>query len=181
MVKKAIKILFATQVLVTTTVLISFTFYINLQVAFLSSLFVILGSSYAYRKMVKKQIDTKAYEDKRDFLDQVEDPYELYDDKENDEVREGALGCEPLNDTPAEELDLKQIVKEEKAKIKTISATSMKQGVRGASSLLRLVPYLFLVLGFIALENNGLLDIKIYLPSLLVGIVVGSLTAKEFA
>ena len=167
MVKKAIRTIVAAQVIIVTTTLISFAFYINLQVAFLSSLFVILGSSYAYRKMVKNQVNTKSYEDKRDFLDAVEDPHGLYDD-------------EPINETPVEELDLKQIVKEEKAKIKTMSTTSMKHGIRGASSLLRLVPYLFLVLGFIALENNGLLNIAIYLPSLLVGIVVGSVTAKEF-
>ena len=138
-----------------------------MQVAFLSALFVILGSSFAYRKMVLKQVDSKSYEKKRDFLDEVEDPHGLYDD-------------EAINDAPAEDLDLKQIVKEEKAKIKTLSADSMKHGVSGASSLLRLVPYVFLVLGFIALENNKLLDIAVYLPSLLLGIIVGSITSKEF-
>ena len=56
----------------------------------------------------------------------------------------------------------------------------MKHGARGSVSLFRLVPYLFLVLGFIALKNNELLDIAIYLPSLLVGIVVGSIASKEF-
>ncbi|WP_415251593.1 hypothetical protein [Sulfurimonas sp.] len=164
--KKAIRIIVASEVIITTTSLISFTFYINLQVAFLSSLFVILGSSYAYRKMINNQIDSKSYEDKRDILDDIEDPHGLYDD-------------EPINNAPVEELDLKQIVKEEKAKIKTLSVDSMKHGVRGASSLLRLVPYLFLVLGFIALVNNELLNIAIYLPSLLLGIIVGSITSKE--
>ena len=138
-----------------------------MQVAFLSALFVILGSSFAYRKMVIKQVDSKSYEEKRDFLDEVEDPHGLYDD-------------EAINDAPAEDLDLKQIVKEEKAKIKTFSTDSMKHGASGASSLLRLVPYIVLVLGFIALENNKLLDIAVYLPSLLLGIIVGSITSKEF-
>lgn len=166
MVKKAIRIIIASQAIITTTSLVSFSFYINMQVAFLSALFVILGSSFAYRKMVLKQVGTKSYEEKRDFLDEVEDPHGLYDD-------------EAINDAPAEDLDLKQIVKEEKAKIKTFSADSMKHGVSGASSLLRLVPYVFLVLGFIALENNKLLDIAVYLPSLLLGIVVGSISSKE--
>lgn len=166
MVKKAIRIIVASEVIITTTSLVSFTFYINLQVAFLSSLFVILGSSYAYRKMVITQVDTKSYEDKRDILEDIEDPHGLYDD-------------EPINNAAVEDLDLKQIVKEEKAKIKTLSVESMKHGVRGASSLLRLVPYLFLILGFIALENNEMLDIAIYLPSLLLGIIVGSTTSKE--
>ena len=108
MVKKAIRIIVASEVIITTTSLVSFTFYINLQVAFLSSLFVILGSSYAYRKMVITQVDTKSYEDKRDILEDIEDPHGLYDD-------------EPINNAAVEDLDLKQIVKEEKAKIKTLS------------------------------------------------------------
>ena len=166
MVKKAIRIIVSAEAIITTTSLISFSFYINLQVAFLSSLFIIIGSTYAYRKMVNNQVQSKEYEDKRDLLDEIEDPHELYDD-------------EPINDAPVEELDLKQIVKEEKAKIKTFSTSSMKHGVRGSTSLLRLVPYVFLVLGFIALENNQVLDIAIYLPSLLLGIVVGSITSKD--
>lgn len=166
MVKKAIRIIVSAEAIITTTSLISFSFYINLQVAFLSSLFIIIGSTYAYRKMVQNQVQSEEYEDKRDLLDEIEDPHELYDD-------------EPINDAPVEELDLKQIVKEEKAKIKTFSVNSMKHGVRGSTSLLRLVPYVFLVLGFIALENNQVLDIAIYLPSLLLGIVVGSITSKD--
>lgn len=165
-VKKAIRVIVASEVIITTTSFMSFDFYINLQVAFLSSLFVILGSSFAYRKMVNNQVDIKSYEDKRDILDDIEDPHGLYDD-------------EQINNAPVEDLDLKQIVKEEKAKIKTLSVDSIKHGVHGAASLIRLVPYLFLVLGFIALVNNELLNIAVYLPSLLVGIIVGSITSKD--
>lgn len=166
MVKKAIRIIVSAEAIVTTTSLISFSFYINMQVAFASSLLVILGSSYAYKRMISNQVDAKSYEDKRDILDEIEDPHGLYDN-------------EPINDASVDELDLKEIVKEERAKIKTFSVASMKHGVRGASSLLRLIPYLFLVLGFIALKNNEVLDITVYLPSLLLGIIVGSITSKE--
>ena len=140
--------------------------FMNVQMAYLSSLFVILGSSYAYKSMVVKKVDADEFKDERDLLDDIEDPHGLYDDT-------------PLNDAPTEELDLKEIVKEEKAKIKTLNKNSMKHGVKGASSFFRLVPYAFLILGFISLENNGLLDIAIYLPSLLLGIIVGSVSAKE--
>jgi len=167
-VKKATSIILITEFLVLVTYLISFKFFMNLQVAFASSLFVILGASFAYRKMVQTQVESDTFEGKRDLLDDIEDPHELYDD-------------EPLNDAPAEELDLKAIVKEEKAKIKTLSVKSMKHGAKGSVSLFRLVPYLFLVLGFIALKNNELLDIAIYLPSLLVGIIIGSIASKEFS
>jgi len=164
--KKAIKLIFVVELFIIGTYFISFSFYINTQIAFLSSLFVILGSSFAYRKMVQNQVDSKAIDEKRDLLDEIEDPYELYDD-------------EPINDAPVEELDLKEIVKEEKAKIKTFSFDSAKHGAKGSVSLFRLAPYLFLVLGFIALNNNHILDISVYLPALLVGIIVGSLSSKE--
>ena len=168
MVKRSIKIIGITELIVLLFYFYSFEVFINIQVAFLSSLFVILGSSFAYRKMVQTQVEAEGYEEKRDLLDDIEDPHELYDDK-------------PINDTPVEELDLKAIVKEEKAKIKTLSVKSMKHGAKGSVSLFRLVPYLFLVLGFIALKNNELLDIAIYLPSILIGIVVGSVASKEFS
>jgi len=165
MVKKAIKLILISELLILGTYLISFSFYINLQVAFLSSLFVILGASYGYKKMVNSQVNSDVFEEKRDLLDGIEDPHGLYD--------------EEINEAPFEELDLKAIVKEEKAKIKTFSVKSMKHGAKGSVSAFRLVPYVFLVLGFIALKNNELLDIAIYLPSLLVGIIVGSVSSKR--
>lgn len=116
--------------------------------------------------MVNKDIESGKYEDKRDLLDEIDDKYELYDD-------------EPINEAPPEELDLKAIVKEERAKIKTFSLSSMKYGTKGGFSLLRLVPYIFLVLGFIALKNNEILHLGFYLPSLAFGIVIGSLISKE--
>ena len=162
-VKKAIKIIFTSELIVLLSYFISFEFYINLQIAFLSSLFVILGSSFAYRKMVQNQVDSKMLEEKRDLLDEIEDPHGLYDEQAVDETQE---------------LDLKTIVKEEKAKIKTLSVDSIKHGVRGGISAFRLIPYIFLILGFIALKNNELLDIAVYLPSLLFGIIVGSISSK---
>jgi len=180
MVKKTISLIFIIEFLVITSYFYSFEFFINLQVAFASSFFIILGSAFAYRKMVQTQVEAENFTNDRELLDTIEDPYEFYDEV-NDEVREGALGYEePINELSAEELDLKTIVKEEKAKIKTLSLKSMKHGVRGTVSIFRLVPYLFLVLGFIALENNELLNITIYLPSILLGIIFGSIAAKEF-
>jgi len=171
MVQKAIKSFVVAESLVLATSLYSKTLFANTQVAFLSSLFVILGSSFAYKKMVTAKVNADEYETDRDLLDTIEDPHELYE-----------KGCEtPINETPVEELDLKAIVKEEKAKIKTFSFKSIKHGARGSVSLFRIVPYIFLILGFIALKNNNLLDLSFYLPSLLIGIVIGSLISKEIA
>jgi hypothetical protein len=166
MVKNNIKVILFSELFIVGWYFYSFEYFINLQVAFLSSFFVIVGASYAYKRMVNAQLNSESFEEKRDILDEIEDPHELYDEK-------------PLNDTPAEDLDLKQIVKEEKAKIKTLSVKSMKHGAKGSVSAFRLVPYLFLVLGFIALKNNELLNISVYLPSLLLGIIVGSVVSKS--
>ena len=164
--KQSIKLITIVELLIIASSIFSFSFYINLQIAYLSSLFIILGSSYAYRKMVNNQVASDMIEEQKDILDEIEDPHELYEE-------------DFINYAPVEELDLKAIVKEEKKKIKTLSLNSMKKGIKGSTSVFRLVPYVFLVLGFIALKNNELLDIAIYLPSLLVGIVVGSVSGKE--
>jgi hypothetical protein len=163
---KVIKPIVVAESFVLSSYFYSAAAFTNIQVAFASSLFIIVGSSLAYRGMVENQVSTESYEDKRDLLDEIEDPHELYDEV-------------AINETPVEELDLKAIVKEERAKIKTFSLSSIKHGARGSVSLFRLLPYLFLVLGFIALKNNEVLDLSFYLPSLFIGIVVGSLVSKE--
>ena len=165
-VKKIIKFFAITELVILATYFISFSFFINLQIAMLSSFFIIMGSMYAYRKMVDKKVASEEFEEQRDLLDKIEDPHELYDET-------------PLNEASAEELDLKAIVKEEKKKIKILNLKDIKKGSKAGFSLFRLVPYLFLILGFIALKNNELLDIAVYLPSLLIGIVLGYLSAKE--
>jgi len=163
---KVIKIISITQLFIFLTYFISSEFYANLQVAFLSSFIIMFGSFYAHRKMVSSKVETQSFESDRDALDIIEDPHELYDET-------------PLNDAEAEELDLKQIVKEEKKKIKTFNLKSIKEGGSASFSLFRLGGYLFLVLGFIALKNNEILQISVYLPSLLLGIVVGYFSSKE--
>lgn len=116
--------------------------------------------------MVQTKSDSEIFSDKRDLLDDIEDPHGLYDD-------------EPINNSPVEELDLKEVVKQERAKIKTFDLKSIKHGLAGGISLYRIVPYIFLILGFISLKNNALLELSFYLPALLVGIVVGSLISQE--
>ena len=167
--KKTIRLFLSMEIFILSTYFLSFTFFINFQIAFLSSFFVIMGSMYAYKKMVSKQIQShkEGTQDERDILEKIEDPHELY--VENKE----------LNETPIEELDFKEIVKEEKKKIKTLSLDSMKQGSRGSVSAFRIIPYIFLVLGFIALKNNEMLDISVYLAALFVGIVLGYISAKN--
>ncbi|WP_418641385.1 hypothetical protein [Sulfurimonas sp. ST-27] len=164
--KKTISIFFVVQILIFITYFYSQKIFLNIEIAFLSAFLIILGSSFSYRKMVQNKVDTKEYEDEKDLLDTIDDPHGLYED-------------DSINNTPAEELDLKQIVKEEKAKIKTLSLKNAKHGFRGSVSIIRIIPYILLILGFIALKNNEVLELAYYLPSLLIGIVTGALVYKE--
>lgn len=166
MVKKTISLLLALQILLFVGYFFSKSFFYNAQVGFWSAFLIIMGASYAYRSMIKHKIDSQHYEEQRDILDEIDDKYELYDE-------------EPVNEAPPEDLDLKAIVKEEKSKIKTVSLSSMKYGAKGGFSPWRLLPYLLLVFGFIALKNNNILSLWIYLPSLGVGVVVGSISSRE--
>ena len=168
MVKKLISILGVTEGIILATSLYSKTLFANVQVASLSSFLVIVGASFAYKKMVDTKVSSESYEEDRDLLDEIEDPHELYSE-------------EPINEAPVEELSLKEIVKEEKAKIKTFSFKSIKHGARGSVSAFRIVPYVFLILGFISLKNNAVLDLRFYLPSLLIGIIIGSLVSRKIA
>lgn len=164
--KKAISLIFGVETIIAFFYFYSYSYFINLQIAYLSALLIILGSMYAYKRMVVTQVQKDEYEDQRDLLDKIEDPHELYEE-------------DAINNAPLEELDIKAIVKEEKKRIKTLNLKDMKKGSRASVSLFRLLPYAFLILGFIGLQNNGYMDLSIYLPSLLVGIVVGSLSGKE--
>ncbi len=164
-VKKAINIFLVVEIVIFTTYFYSQKLFLNIEVAFLSAFLIILGSSFAYKKMIYMKIDSGEYEDGRDGLDAIDDLHELYEKE--------------INNAPVEELDLKQIVKEEKAKIKTLSLKNVKHGIRGSSSIMRLIPYIFLILGFISLKNNNMLDLIYYLPALLIGIVTGSFVSRK--
>ena len=179
-----IKIFLFVELLIGISYFYETTLFINIQVAFLSAFFVIIGSALAYKKMVNSKLDSGEYiaeAEKRNLLETIEDPHELYE--ANDEIREGALGYDDkaINNTPVEELDFKAIVKEEKAKIKTFSLSSAKYGMQGSLSMVRLLPYIFLILGFISLKNNNILELQFYLPSLLLGIIVGSIISKRLS
>ncbi len=140
--------------------------FANLETAFVSALLILLGSMYSYRRLVRRNVDNGAALHLDDVVEKIDDPYDLYGETETVE--------------PREERPLKEVIKEEKARLKASRAT-VKNTVKSAPaamSLLRLVPYGVLVLGFIALKNNGVLDLRFYLPGLAVGIFTGYLVGK---
>ncbi|DAB38326.1 MAG TPA: hypothetical protein CFH83_06450, partial [Sulfuricurvum kujiense] len=75
--------------------------------------------------------------------------------------------------------DIKQMIKEEKARQKSNIIENTTKNASAMVSLYRLLPYAFLILGFIGLENSHSLEILPYLVGLAVGMPMGYLIAKK--
>lgn len=111
--------------------------------------------------MIKSRIASSEIvdSDDRDLIDKLDDPYDLYSE---DEV-----------------VDLKEYIKEYKTQAKK---DMFKNGFKFSSpmfSIYRLAPYVILVLGFIGLKNNQLLELFPYMIGLAVGIISGYIVAKR--
>ena len=163
---KAIKILALFQGALLLLWLVSFELFINAEVAFFSAFFIMMGSMYSYSRLVNKRL--AAGEGGNDeMLEKIDDPYDLYD--------EGPIAEQPS----PEDVDIKAVIKEEKKRLKANTGKNVKTTAPAMVSLFRLVPYIFLVLGFIGLKNNDLLALWPYLIALGVGVVAGLMTGKS--
>jgi len=132
---------------------------INSQVAYLSTSFIMLASIKSYRNMVTKALDAGAVtDDGRDTLDKLEDPYDLYGERE-----EGN-----------EEKTLQEVVKEERANLKKNrrSIWETTKDAKASFSFYRLAAYSFLVLGFFYLNGNHILELIPYLTFLAIPLLV---------
>jgi hypothetical protein len=136
---------------------------INSQLAVLSSLLVTVASYFSYKRVVEKRVklEMESYDD-RSELDKIEDPYDLY-------------GEDDVN----EDLDLKEVIKEERAKVVSLKATAnnLAKSIGGALSIFRLLSYLFLFVSFLYLVNNQLFMVWAYVS----GLFVVPLSALVFA
>ncbi len=162
-VKKTIKIFLAVQLAILLLWLYSFTVFINFELAFISSVLILLGSTYSYKRLVDSRVASEDRPDDTDVIEKLDDPYDLYSEEIVNEVKEG------------EAVDLKEVVKEERARLKA-NKNTIKNTAKSAPALIsifRVVPYVILVLSFIGLKNNGLLNLPPFLIGLGVGIVVG--------
>jgi len=128
---------------------------LNSQLSFLSSLFVTLASYYSYKRVIEKRValERESYDD-RDEIEKIEDPYDLY----SKDVSED------------EEKDLKEIIKEERAKVTSLktTASNLYKTAGGAFSPYRLASYLFLFLAFLYLVNNQLFTMWAYISGMFV-------------
>ncbi len=141
--------------------LVSGEVYANFTVAMATSMLIVLGSLYSYRNMIARRVADVDPEDNKDIIDMMDDPYDLYEEERSEEIE-----------------DIKKLIKEEKARQRANIVKNTTQNASAWVSAYRLVPYAFLVLGFIALENNGALNVLAYLVGLAAGIPIGYLIAK---
>ncbi len=153
-----IKIFFVINIIFSIIGIIFFGFngFINLQVAFLSSFFIVIGSFIGYRKNIIKQSENYIIKDQheRDTVDQIDDKFDLYSE---------------INENELSEEEIKQIIQDEKKKhnIKDSIQNTMKS-FGAATSIYRVVGYLLLVFGFFGLKNNHILDPIVYLIGFLI-------------
>lgn len=135
---------------------------ISFFVAMFSSMFIVLGSLYAYRNMIQSRVGDVEFDDIKDSIDMLDDPYDLYEEERANEVA-----------------DIKQMIKEEKARQKSNIIQNTTKNASAMVSVYRLIPYAFLILGFIALNNSHSLLILPYLIGLAAGIPLGYLVGKK--
>lgn len=112
--------------------------------------------------MIRTQVKYTEAGDTKDLIDEIDDPYDLYDEESVDETA-----------------DFKEIIKEEKARQKQHLIKNTVKNSSALVSLYRILPYAFLVLGFMALENNHAMQLIPYMLGLGCGVVVGYFVAKK--
>jgi len=142
--------------------LLSASIYANFSVAMLTSMAIVMGSLYSYRNMIQSRVADAEAGDSKDIIDEMDDPYDLYEEEREQEIT-----------------DIKAMIKEEKARQKSNIIQNTAKNASAMVSIYRLLPYAFLVLGFIALNNNHTLQVLPYLVGLAVGIPIGYLIARD--
>lgn len=125
------------------------------QIGFISSSLVMFASMRSYRRMVNARVEHNiiTMDDTKDTIDKLEDPYDLYSEEVVEEE---------------EEKDLKDVVKEERKKLKENrrSVGQTLKDTKAALSIYRISAYIVLILGFLYLNRHGLLQIPSYILSL---------------
>ena len=152
-----VKILFIVDFIVILTCVIfgQFQWLLNTQLAFVSSLLVTMGSYYGYKKNVEARVEDHINDDDNyDELDKMDDKYDLYSPE--------------VENIEKEEEYTKEEIKEAMKPIKQNYFANFKSGFSGMASLYRLSGYVFLIICFFFLNNNGYLHIWSYMFGFLI-------------
>jgi hypothetical protein len=162
-IKKTLFSIIVLQLAISLLWLISKAVFVSFEVALLSGALITMGSLYSYRNMIRSRVEHTEIDDSKDVIDEIDDPYDLYEEEREEEIT-----------------DIKQMIKEEKAHQKQqIIQNTVKNGAAWVS-MYRLLPYSFLILGFLGLQNNHSLQLLPYMVGLGVGIITGYLLARKW-
>ncbi len=151
---KILKVLIVIDIIIVVISIIFFDIKVlyNTQFGFISATLVMIASMISYRRMVNTRVEHNVitYDDSKDVIDHLEDPYDLY----SEEV--------------AEEKDFAEVVKEEREKAKESGRTLYQtlKDTKAALSVYRLGAYAVLILGFLYLNRHALLHIPSYILAL---------------
>ena len=119
------------------------------QVAFFSSLFITITSFLSYKRNIENRLSnldlTQTQNETRDKIDEIDDPYDLY--TEYEEIPESELTSQKI----------KEIINNEKSKVKRDSLKNTFFSASGFLSIYRVFGYGILIFGFFALNNNKIL------------------------
>ncbi len=108
---------------------------LNTQVAFICSMLITFASFYAYKKSILKGVKNSSGEEFRDSFDELEDPYNLFDD-EDEEVEQP----------------------KKKGGVFKYTVKGFASGIAGAVNPLRILAYLVLIVSFLYLSRHGMFD-----------------------
>ncbi|MCT7612657.1 hypothetical protein N5U20_05465 [Aliarcobacter butzleri] len=123
---------------------------LNSQIAFISSLLITIASFVSYKKNIQNRLSNFDYSkiskgEDRDKIDEIDDPYDLY--TEYEEIPENELTAEKI----------KEIINDEKSKVKRNSVKNTIFSASGFLSIYRIFGYIILIFGFFVLNNNKIL------------------------
>ncbi|MCX6074353.1 MAG: hypothetical protein NTY39_08550 [Campylobacterales bacterium] len=161
-IKKTLLALIALQGVIFLLLLLSKSVFASFETAFISGALITSGSLYAYRNMIRTRASVADIEDNKDIIDRMDDPYDLYDEERENEIT-----------------DIKAMIKEEKGRQKQHIIENTVKNSSAWVSVYRLIPYAFLILGFIGLQNNHVMQLLPYMVGLGAGIVTGYFVARE--
>ena len=154
--RKILAVLVAVDMLLLVISIIFFDIKVlySTQIGYITSTFVMIASIFSYRRMVNARVkhNIVTMDDSKDTIDKLEDPYDLY----SEDVEE------------IEEKSLTEAVKEEKKKLKENRRTVYQtiKDTKAALSIYRLTAYALLIIGFLYLNRQQLLDIPSYIIAL---------------
>ncbi len=106
---------------------------INTQTAFISSMLIVFASFYAYKKSIAKRVESYGGEEFREASDELEDPYNLFDEEDDDK-------------------------KTKKTGVFRYTIKGFASGIGGAINPIRILAYGILILSFFYLTRHGLFN-----------------------